>query len=196
MSLQDLKLYLMSHQPGPLENDGLIEDLLAQIWHELDGGADGGMEGYKLKGRMEQIIWDPPVLMFQIERHGGTIYGSVYAELQQWAVDCEKGVASYDEINSKRRLVGKKSAPLKVEPIAKEIAEAIKNRLTDPRLKWLSPNETKILISEVISASGPKQTIEGRRKRFYSALKHELGGSGWKKRDRSQVFEFHLTQDT
>lgn len=54
------------------------------------------MEPYKLIGRMESVTWTPPILTFRIERHSGTVNGSVYAEMQCWDVDCEQMSANYN----------------------------------------------------------------------------------------------------
>ena len=170
-------------------NEEQLETLLVCAWDELDNSADGGMESYKLKGRMENVAWNPPILSFQIERHGGTVNGSVFAEMQQWDVDCEKGVANYDKFNSRRRQVAAKDRPLKVAPIAKEIADVIRRGVADDRVKWLSSSEAKVLISEVIPDGGAQQTVSGRRKRFYTALQHELAETSWTKRANSPVFE-------
>jgi hypothetical protein len=194
MSLVVLKSYLNSQRPGPLAKDEQLETLLVGAWDKLDGSADGGMESYKLKGRMENVAWNPPILSFQIERHGGTVNGSIYAEMQQWDVDCEKGVANYDKFNSRRRQVAAKDRPLKVAPIAKEIADVIRGGIADDRVKWLSSSEAKVLISEVIPGGGPQQTVSGRRKRFYTALQHELAETGWTKRANSPVFEMKPTR--
>jgi hypothetical protein len=61
-------------QPGPISNTGELERLLAACWDELTGD-DGGMEAYKLLNRMEDVAWNPPLLTFVIERHGGTARG-------------------------------------------------------------------------------------------------------------------------
>jgi hypothetical protein len=93
MPLEALRSYLGSQPPGALAEDEQLETLLVSGWDELDGSADGGMESHKLKGRMESATWNPPILCFQIERHGGTVNGSVYAELQRWEINCEKRIA-------------------------------------------------------------------------------------------------------
>jgi hypothetical protein len=189
MPLQALKSYLSSQPSGPLAEEEEVEALLVCAWDELDGSADGGMERYKLRGRIESLTWNPPTLSFQIERHGGTANGSVYAEMQQWEIDCEKGIANYDKFKSRRRQVAAKSSPLKVEPIAKEIANIIRCGKTDDRLKWLSSSEAKVLISEIIPNNCCQQTLSGRRKRFYAALQLEVAAAGWSKRANSPVFE-------
>ena len=188
-SLEALKSYLNSQPPGPLAEEEQLETLLVSAWNELDGSADGGMESYKLKGRIESPTWNPPTLHFQIERHGGTVNGSVYAEMQQWEVDCEKSFAIYDKFKSHRRQVALKNSPLKVGPIATEIAGIIRSGMVPARVKWISETEVKVVIAEVIRADCCNQTLRGRRKRFYAALELELAETGWTKRPNSSVFE-------
>ena len=55
-----------------------VEEVLASCWHNLNGGEEGGMEGHKLKNRMESVMWNPPLLEFDIERHGATVNGAVW----------------------------------------------------------------------------------------------------------------------
>ena len=194
MPFAALTSFLSSRPPGSLANEEQLETLLISAWDELPGSADGGIESYKLKGRMENVAWNPPILSFQIERHGGTVNGSVYAEMQQWDVDCEKGVANYDKFNSRRRQLAAKRRPLNVAPIAKEIADIIRRGVADDRVKWLSLSEAKVLISEVIPSGDAQQTISGRRKRFYTVLQHELAETGWTKRTNSPGFEMKPTR--
>jgi hypothetical protein len=189
MPLQAMKSYLNSKPPGPLDDEERVETLLVDAWDELEGSADGGMESYKLNGRMESLTWNPPTLSFQIERHGGTVNGSVYAEMQQWEIDCDRGIANYDRFKSHRRQVASKIPPLKVDPIAQEIANIIKSGIANDRLKWLSQTEAKVLISEIIPNNCCQQTLSGRRKRFYVALQREVAAAGWSKRVNSPVFE-------
>ncbi len=189
MSLTALKTYLSRQPSGPPANEEQLEELLVSAWDELEGSGDGGMESRKLRGRMERLSWSPPTLSFQIERHGATVNSSVYAEVQLWEVDFEKAIARYDQHRSHRRQVAPKDRPLKVGAMAKEIAGLIKSGLADHRLKWLSPTEAKVLITDVIPGGGPQQTVSGRRKRFYVALQRELADTYWTKRANSPVFE-------
>jgi hypothetical protein len=55
MPFEALKSFLSSQPPGPLAEEEQFETLLVSAWDELDGSADGGMESYKLKGRMERL---------------------------------------------------------------------------------------------------------------------------------------------
>src|ERR1700677_2636027 len=65
---------------GPVSETTDLERLLSACWDEL-GGANGGMEGHKLLGRMGEVEWTRPILSFTTERHGGTVMGSSRAEL-------------------------------------------------------------------------------------------------------------------
>ncbi len=51
--------------------DSCAGGILLDAWSEMRGD-DGGMAPYKLLGRTEAMDWQPPVLAFEIERHGGT----------------------------------------------------------------------------------------------------------------------------
>src|SRR4051812_8749544 len=91
-NVNSLRAHLATVQRAITDTTAL-ECLLAACWPEL-GGDHGGMEGCKLLGRMEDVVWNPPQLTFSVERHGGTVQGSTRAELQRWTVDVERGTAS------------------------------------------------------------------------------------------------------
>lgn len=174
-----LKKILETLPPGQVSSpsDDAVEKALSKCWDALEGSDDEGMDGYKLVGRMEDVRWDPPLLTFRIERHGGTVMGSVCAEIQEWTVDVEKGTAEHYPWGGKR-LVGQRPRPLKVAPIAKEIADLVVTEKNDKRLKWITANHVRVLVSEVIPETS-RQTTSGRRKRFWAALEGELKPHGW-----------------
>jgi hypothetical protein len=80
--MDELMNYLKNLEPGPVEMTTHLERLLAEVWDDL-GGDNGGMAGIKLIRRMEQVEWHRPILIFLIERHGGTVLSSTRAELQR-----------------------------------------------------------------------------------------------------------------
>jgi len=178
-SLSELLRLMRSMPPGDISDTVNIEELLAIGWSELEGHRVARMRGDKLRGRMEVVKWNPPVLSFVIARHGATAFGSVYAELQPWEVDLERRTATVNLFAGKKRLVGQRNAALRVDPIAQEIAGLIKGGNPDPRLKWKSPSEVRILIGEIIPSNCPLQTLQGRRKRFKEALQKHLGEEIW-----------------
>jgi hypothetical protein len=86
--LDRLRAHLATTQPGELADTSDLERPLAASWDEFTGD-HGGMEGYKLLGRIENVTWQPPKVAFTVERHGGTVMGSTRAELQHWEVNVE-----------------------------------------------------------------------------------------------------------
>src|SRR5581483_8214593 len=90
--MRQISDYLAMVAEGKLEGPE-IDRLLAACWNQFDGSQEGGVQGRKVIGRMEDVYWDPPILSFTVERHGGTVLGSTRAELQHWQVDLEKKTA-------------------------------------------------------------------------------------------------------
>lgn len=164
--------------PGPITDTAELERRLADCWHEL-AGDHGGMEGRKLLGRMEDVAWNPPLLTFTIERHGATVLGSTRATLQEWTVDLEKWTAYCVEARS--RQVRPIQPRLDVRPLAEEIASLIVSRKEDDRLRWYEDGRVRVLIGKVLpEGSAVKQTLAGRRSRFWTALAERLEGEGWR----------------
>jgi hypothetical protein len=79
-ALSRLKALLIKARPGPVENTE-VEGLLIECWGLLGGSSQEGTTADKLSGRIENLRWQPPYLLFQIERHGGTVMGSSRAEI-------------------------------------------------------------------------------------------------------------------
>ena len=153
------------------------------------------MTGTRIRGRLEQVNLDPPVIRFVIERHGATVMGSSRAELQDWTVDVAARTASY---TSGQRQVYPMEPRLDVRPIAQEISDLITRRQPDPRLKWQSENKDKVRVSigALISAgSAVKQTVEGRRKRFRKTLTALLAEHGWVEL-RANLYEYRGDPDS
>lgn len=185
--LDELRNYLKNLSVWKPDEISKIEGMLAECWHELSGNTAGGMEGYKLRNRMEAVSWNPPLLSFNIVRHEAAVQGSLRGEIQAWTVNIETGSADCQASVGYRQLEPKKK-PLQVEPIAKSIAEAILQGRKDKCLKWKNENEVRVLIGVVIPTNGPKQTVAGRRKRFWKALKKELACSNWNGPTKAQYF--------
>jgi hypothetical protein len=182
-----LKTYLSSLAPGPAQDVPELEAVLWPCWHEFDGNKEGGMEGYKLRGRMEEVIWTPPALSFAIERHGATVNGSIHAELQYWKVDVEKSSAMLYQ--TERRTVGKKDKALNVALLVKPLAQAISERSNSPCLRWESDSKVKVLIAKIIPATN-QQTTSARRKRFWKGLESKVQSIGWRRTSsRSQFLQ-------
>ncbi len=181
-----LRRCLMKLGPGNVQGSEVreVENLLAELWFDLAGRFEGGMVGYKLHGRTEGLFWNPPELSFTIERHGGAVMGSVYAELQHWVVDVSKGSAWVQ--SGGRRLIGRRAKPLKVVPLVEEVVELVGARANDARLKWQTPDRVRIMIGQIIpSESAVAQTLQGRRRRFSNELEKQMRAMGWEKVPRT-----------
>jgi len=176
--MECLMTYLKQTPEGEIADTAELEELLAESWDEFVGD-DGGMEAQKLLGRMEDVLWRPPMLAFVIERHGGTAMGSSRAELQHWTIDVEHktvtmGVKGYRQISPR-------AAPLDVKPIVEEIVQLVLNRAKDDRLKWSRKGYVQVLISRILPESSAfKQTLLRRRSRVSYAIREKLTAHGWR----------------
>ena len=158
-----------------IDEDALLP-LLVEAWPELQGCELCAMHAGKLS-RACRFEWEPPILSFEIERHGAMLAGgSSRAERQVWHVDVEKAVA--DTIVVGYVQVEKRSPVFKTGPVAEELAEAIINCRNDPRLQWSKTGKVQVRTDKVLPA-GRKQTTEGRRKRLNRDLEKRLAPLGW-----------------
>jgi len=152
--MERLITYLEQTPEGEITDTAELEELLAGCWDEFSGDY-GGMDPHKLRGRMEDVLWRPPIIEFVIERHGGTVMGSSRAELQHWTVDVEhKKVKLYKELY---RQISPRAAPLDVNPIADELVSLIISGSKDERLKWSAAGHVRVLTGRILPAgSVPK----------------------------------------
>ena len=180
MSVQDLQKLLESVSPGRIQADlvGEVVSLLSDAWNSLSGTSATAMAERKISSaRVEELTWEPPFLSFVIERHGGTVQGSKFGELQAWRVDLDHKVAACN-INGRRRL--QPFAPkLHTQALAVELFEHIQSRDQDSRLTWKSDTCVRIRLTLAIPDGPPKQTTQGRRRRLRAAITPLLIAAGW-----------------
>ena len=173
-----LRTYLDGIGAGDVsELDGLPA-LIAKCWNALTIADAQGMKPEKLD-RMEQVRWNPPLLFFEIERHGGMVKGSVYAEIQAWRIDVQTLTASCG--SGGKRLKRARQQRLKVEPLVEMVVQLIEAGADDERLHWQSDSYVRVLIGKIIPDGTLQQTIAGRRKRFGKCLEQALKQFGWVK---------------
>ena len=177
--VQKLRDYLNSIPAGKITDVGGLRSVLAPCWNQFSDACDKGMEGYKLD-RMEDVSWDPPVLSFTIERHGGTVLGSTRGELQCWSVDVETLSATCS--TASHRQLKPMQPKLDVKAIAEGTVALILERRQEPRLKWNPDGSVRVLISRIIrSGSAVQQTLAGRRKGLRDEIERLLTERGWHK---------------
>jgi hypothetical protein len=168
-AMESLRQHLAGLEPGPIDKERLLE-VLMPAWASLEGSSEEAMHAGKLS-RLEDPYWAPPLLRFSTERHGATVLDSTDAELQSWIVDVDAGSAT---IGSAGRRKLRKAAPrLDVKSIARELAGVIRTGADDPRVERKADGSVKVLTREFLPAA-VKQTMEGRRSRFYETLDAEL----------------------
>ena len=179
LALASLRDHLSNLPAGPVEDAYTVQSLLSNAWDYLEGGADTKMDAYKVSLRMEEPVWNPPTLEFTIERHGRTACGSTRADVHHWSVDVEKGTASWAQ--GTHRQLYPMNPPLKVQPLAEEIAGLITEGIEDDRLRWRDDGSVQVQTGKVIPGGWPipKETTQGRRKRFRKALEEILEPKGW-----------------
>lgn len=176
-ALDRLCAYLDKLRPGPLAEPEELEGLLASCWEEFDGSDLEGMAARKLGGRMEDVTWEPPLVAFTIERHGGTVLGSTRAERHGWTLDLKTMTASCGLLGF--RQVRPMEPRLNVEPLAAELFELMQAGAQDERLRWNADGSVRIEIGKVIVAGRlAKETVIGRRSRFRSAVSRLVVAAG------------------
>jgi hypothetical protein len=176
--LEKLKAWLRNVRPGKIDDDSDLSTLLADAWDEIQGTRAQNTQNYKLIDRIERVVWEPPVLEFTIERHGGTVQGSSRAELHRWTIDLNQGVARCNPSAGFRQIIPS-DKKMDVEVPAGEVAAAIVARREDARLKWDNDMQiVQVLVSNFIGGRS-KQTVAGRRKRFRTCLEQKLAESAW-----------------
>ncbi len=189
-TLAQIQHYLATLKPGEVSYNDVreVEALLSRCWDQLQGSGEGGMTAPKLRDRTEEMQWKPPMLSFNIERHGAMVNGSSRAEVQQWRIDLSRKIAELSAVRPRQKLPMDKR--LDVKPLAAEIAAFINAGREDQRLKWHGEGCVRVATGKVIPTTN-KQTTNSRRKRFAAELESVLAPSGWhrKRSGTHLVFE-------
>lgn len=180
ISFAQLRQYLNSIPSGAAPDVGEVERLLVRAWDAFHfEGDETGMAGHKLRGRMEDVRWNPPFLSFSIERHGATVLGSTRAELHDWRINVEQ-VRAAVVVRQSFRQVSRPRPPLYVEGMVDEVASLIVAGKHDQRLRWREDGSVQVLIGKLLPKhSAVRETLAGRRKRFARALRERLAACGW-----------------
>ena len=188
--LNKFREFVKTLPPGKIlgENEKKVEKFLFDCWSGLEGSGDTSMSIMKLH-RIENLAYKSPnKIEFDIERHGGTVMGSVYAEVYHWTIDLDQGAAAYHDY-PKKRVVRTKDTPLKVDPIAEKVVQEILEQNEDSEnLEWKSNEKVRVLISAIIPETN-KQTTTARRKRFRNCVEELLLPNGWQKTKQYNVYE-------
>jgi len=125
-ALDELRTYVKTLPEGRI-TDAKVKLLISHCWDLLEGSSDHSMNMFKVH-RAEDLMFNPPAtILFNIERHGQTVQGSIYASVQKWQINLIEGTATSNPFDEEKRIVGKRDAPLKVNPIAEKVVNDIVN---------------------------------------------------------------------
>lgn len=186
--LDNLLRLLRRRHPGVLHGDAASEVLegLRGIWLEVRGSGVTRMEPRKLTpDRVEDLTWDPPRLVFRIERHGAAAHGSANAEVQEWSINLEEMRASTCSVARRRLSSVKPIRKAEVLRLATSMASIIVARSDVAFVAHVDTLATVLLkkVSDdfwfLQESSAPKETVAGRRKRFREALDDAMKERGW-----------------
>ena len=174
--MNQLQELLATVPPGAVADDLGLDNALAACWDGLRGSGEGGMDADRL-GRMKSIRWQPPILSFVIERHGGLMVGSTRAELQHWEVN----------LNDRTACIGKEghrqekpmARPVPVKAIAAEIAGLVIDGKVDERIRRDDDGTVKVVLSKCLPSGGFQWTLQSQRKRLVEYLNEQLAEHGW-----------------
>ena len=162
--LDELRRLVERAPVGPVV-DGGISTVLREVWESLTGD-DEAMRAYKLE-RIENLSrTEDGRLEFEVERHGGTVQGSKYGEIQGWWVDPAAGTKT--AYTAGRRRLEPRQPRLDVRTLAEGIHADL--GANDPKWTKRTDKGWRVHVGRIIPDEGPKQTVRGRRKRLRAAL--------------------------
>lgn len=194
--LAALRSCLAEKSEGIIEETAELERLLASCWVAFIGSHEQGMVGDKLRNRMKNVLWQSPHLWFEIERHGKTKCGSIYATVHSWHIDLSNTTAGI--VDSHDRQVCEREPDLDTGKIAASVDLAIRKHRSSPWLQWNPDGSVKVLIKKIIPQHTVKLTIETRTRRFKTQLAKLLAKHGWEMVHKLQSArcEFRLISPT
>jgi hypothetical protein len=176
--MKSLIAFLKSMPPGAITDSTNLQKILGKCWLEFAGCDSEGMHADRL-ALMQEVQWSPPLLKFTLRLFGGSVKGSLRAEVQRWIVDVEKKTAGADCSAYPQPV--EKSPPFYVNPVADELAQSIIQGDQNRWLMWSANGNVQILHGRILHG-GNQKTLEGRLRRLNKALELRLTPKGWKRR--------------
>jgi hypothetical protein len=179
-SMEKLRLFLSELPPGELipseEHRTAVLQLLMDCWSSLIGSEEENTFSNKIP-RAESVSWNPPLLKFQLERHGGTVNGSTRANVHYWEVNVDLGTAKI--LKNGQRQLSQLDKRMDTKALAQEIASCIINEHKHPAVVWNNDRDSVEIKISVIIPETYAQTTANRRKRFKQQLETILLDQGW-----------------
>jgi hypothetical protein len=195
--LESLRKALGDTPSGLIKDKAVVDHILSvlvECWPQITGSHATRMRAYKLE-RVEDLWWTPPLLSFTIERHGATALGFSRAELQEWTVDLDTGIANH--LSGRRRQIRPMAPRLDVNRIVARVCQIVEQGqgphadvMENESVFWNSNDEVLIKHTLLISGEGFKQTVVGRRCRFRKELTSKMEALGWRLASKGRFLKF------
>jgi hypothetical protein len=198
MAIQQLYAELRDIPAGviPATVRAQVLNFIVASWSEFSGCDDTRMDASKIMrdGGPEDVIWNPPNILFTIIRHGATVLGSGSAERQQWKLNLETRTADQSKIGYRR--LSPNAPKLDVKYLADHVCKAVLEGpagasllVSNGTIVWRNHREVIIKQGKLVGGDN-KQTISGRRKRFRTELQTKMAELGWELASVSQGLTF------
>lgn len=183
--LEEFQAYMSSRPSGPIpvSDLGELASALEPVWTKLADRQElreTAMWNWKLR-RIEQAAWKPPLLTFDIERHGGLVLGGTRAEVQTWEVNVSTGQAQL--MAERHRQIYPMAARVTIPPLVEEVVALVLSGEDNERLQWSSDRATvRVRVGAIPPLTiGYAPTTSGRRKRFSALLQGRMAEIGWER---------------
>jgi hypothetical protein len=163
--------------------------LLSECWDSLEGSSYHKTTADKL-WRAENLKWIPPILSFELERHGSTVNGSSRAELHYWQVNVPSGVAKM--VKTGRRQLYAMDKRMNTLAVAQETAKLIRAKAEHPSLKWVEKDVYAVVQISMVIPETNQQTTTSRRKKYRAHLEKIMLDLGWVRADRGNQIGFRF----
>jgi hypothetical protein len=183
----ELATFFQTQRRGRIANTAQAKQLLAAIWNDLSGD-DTAMTHDKVE-RAEVMCWDPPLLHFEVERHGGVVCGSSCASLQEWTIDIDARTKTCFE--ARFRQIRPMQPRLNVAKIVEGIVTAVQGGYPRKGIDFDGSDDVRIQVSLFVPSAGvAKDTLLGRRRRFRANLIKAMDHIGWSQVGASRNYRF------
>lgn len=178
-----LEKELANRPPGLLKGDNSrVLQLLVEGWGYLTVSEKNNGGAKKLL-RAENLRWDPPILRFDLERHGGTVLGSSRAGLHKYTLDLDSGKAEVDTRHFRQLTPRARPFTAKIATnIAYDVISAANGATTDD--ERFKVDEDGYIVLNLSACLGDllgsnEQTRAGRRKKLKNAISEVAEADGW-----------------
>jgi hypothetical protein len=173
--MRTLRVLLRRNGPGPIFDVEAARNALSDAWDECAGGDRTKLGAYSVASA-QKLEWNPPLLTFLVDRHGGAAFGPSGAERQSWTIDLDAQTA--EVVTTVYWQLRPGTPAFGVGAAARGIAVAVAAGAARPGLVWSSPESVRVILSAFMPP-GPMRTTDVWRKRLRIALDAEMDGLGW-----------------